>query len=126
MYKSLEDVKLVIELKKPLEVIEAFIASYLQGLAYEAWKDGKDLTATEEVVVGQDEAGNDIIETKLVYVYEEVGVDVEAWKKENYAILRKAFYPQMADYMDAVVKGDTEAQQSYIEACLAVKERFPK
>ena len=107
-------------------VTDEYIADYLQGLAYEAWKDGKDLTATEEVIVGKDEAGNDIIETKLVHVYEEVEVDVEAWKKENYAILRKAFYPQMTDYMDALVKGDTEAQQSYIEACLAVKERFPK
>ena len=107
-------------------VTDEHIADYLQGLAYEAWKDGKDLTATEEVVVGQDEAGNDIIETKLINVYEDVEVDVEAWKKENYAILLKAFYPRMEDYMDAVVKGDTEAQQSYIEACLAVKERFPK
>ena len=26
----------------------------------------------------------------------------------------------------AVVKGDEEAQQAYINACLAVKERFPK
>lgn len=107
-------------------VTDEHIADYLQGLAYESWKDGKDLTATEEVVVGQDENENDIIETKLVHVYEEVEVDVEAWKKENYAILRKAFYPQMTDYMDAVVKGDTEAQQSYIDECLAVKERFPK
>lgn len=126
MYKSLEEVESVITLGKPDGVIDMFIASYLQGLAYEAWKDRKDLTATEEIVVGQDEAGNDIIETKLVHVYEEVGVDIEAWKKENYAILRKAFYPQMTDYMDAVVKGDTEAQKAYIDACLAVKERFPK
>ena len=107
-------------------VTDEHISDYLQGLAYEAWAEGKDLTATEEVVVGQDENENDIIETKLVHVYEEVEVDVEAWKKENYAILRKAFYPQMTDYMDAVVKGDTEAQQSYIDECLAVKERFPK
>ena len=107
-------------------VTDEHIADYLQGLAYEAWKDGKDLTATEEVIVGKDENENDIIETKLVHVYEEVEVDVEAWKKENYAILRKAFYPQMTDYMDAVVKGDEEAQQAYIDACLAVKERFPK
>lgn len=107
-------------------ITDEHIADYLQGLSYEAWKDGKDLTATEEVIVGKDEAENDIIETKLVHIYEEVDVDVEAWKKENYAILRKAFYPNMAEYLDAVVKGDEEAQQAYIDACLAVKERFPK
>lgn len=47
-------------------------------------------------------------------------------KAQLYKELRAAEYPPMEDYMDAVVKGDTEAQQSYIEACLAVKERFPK
>lgn len=113
MYKTLDDVKLVIELKKPIEVIEAFVASYLQGLAYEEWSKGKDLAEVDE-------------EGHAVNIYEDVEVDVGAWKKENYAILRKAFYPQMTDYMDAVVKGDTEAQQSYIDECLAVKERFPK
>ena len=83
-------------------ITDEHIADYLQGLAYEAWKDGKDLTETEEVIMGKDEAGNDIIETKLVHVYEEVEVDVEAWKKENYAILRKDFYPNMAEYLDPI------------------------
>lgn len=126
MYKTLDEIKNVIELKKPIEVIDLFIASYLQGLVYEAWKDGKDLTATEEIVVGQDEEDNDIIETRLVHVYEEIDVDVDAWKIENYAILRQSFYPPMAEYLDAVVKGDEEAQQAYIDGCLAVKARFPK
>ena len=126
MYKTLNDVESVIALSKPIEVIDLFVASYLQGLAYEAWKVDKDLEATEEVIVCKDEEDNDIIETRLVHVYEEVEVDVEAWKKENYGILRKAFYPQMTDYLDAVVKGDEEAQQAYIQACLAVKDRFPK
>ena len=94
-------------------VEDEHIADYLQGISYEEWSNGKDLAAV-------DEEGN------AVNIYEDVEVDVEAWKKENYAILRKAFYPNMAEYLDAVVKGDEEAQQAYINACLAVKERFPK
>lgn len=39
---------------------------------------------------------------------------------------RAAEYPPMADYMDAVVKGDVAQQQAYIDACLAVKIKYPK
>jgi len=39
---------------------------------------------------------------------------------------RAADYPPQADYLDAVVKGDTVAQQAYIDACLAVKAKYPK
>lgn len=126
MYKTLEEVKTVIGLKKPIEVIDLFITSYLQGVAFEAWSVDKDLEETHEVVIGKDEDDNDIIEEQLVHVYEPIEVDVSAWKIANYAILRQAFYPNMAEYLDAVVKGDEEAQQDYIQACLHVKERFPK
>lgn len=39
---------------------------------------------------------------------------------------RRAAYPSAADYLDAIVKGDTAQVQVYIAACLAVKARFPK
>ena len=39
---------------------------------------------------------------------------------------RAKAYPPMADYLDAVVKGDIEQQQAYIDACLAVKAKYPK
>lgn len=107
-------------------VTDEHIKNYLEGLSYEAWKVDKDLEETEEVIVGKDEEDNDIIETRLVNVYEEVYVDIDAWKKENYALLRKAFYPPASEYLDAIVKGDKEAQNAYIKACLGVKNRFPK
>lgn len=44
----------------------------------------------------------------------------------NYAELRLQAYPPAADYLDAIVRGDTDAQQEYVDACLAVKARFPK
>ena len=40
--------------------------------------------------------------------------------------LRKEEYPPMADYLDAKVKGDTVQEQTYIDACLAVKTKYPK
>lgn len=107
-------------------VTDEHISNYLQGLSYEAWKVDKDLEVTEEVIVGKDEEDNDIIETRLVNVYEEVVVDIEAWKKENYALLRQAEYPPIEEYVDAVVKGDEEAIESYKSKCLAVKARIPK
>jgi hypothetical protein len=43
-----------------------------------------------------------------------------------YIAKRQSEYPPMTDYLDAVVKGDTAQQQAYIDACLAVKAKYPK
>lgn len=43
-----------------------------------------------------------------------------------YAQKRAAEYPPMADYLDGIVKGDTVQVQTYIDACLAVKTKYPK
>lgn len=40
--------------------------------------------------------------------------------------LRAEAYPPMADYLDAKVKGDTVAEQAYLDACAAVKVKYPK
>ena len=40
--------------------------------------------------------------------------------------IRKNAYPPMANYLDAIVKNDTEALQVYLNACLAVKEKYTK
>lgn len=44
----------------------------------------------------------------------------------SYAELRAAAYPPMADYLDAVVKGDQGGIEKYVSECLAVKEKYPK
>ena len=44
----------------------------------------------------------------------------------EYQRQRAAEYPPMADYVDGVVKGDTTQVQAYINACLAVKAKYPK
>ena len=40
--------------------------------------------------------------------------------------LRKEAYPPMSDYIDGIVKGDVQQQQRYLDACLAVKAKYPK
>ena len=128
IFKTEKELREIISLSKPEEVIDVFLASYLQGLEYEKWKAGKDLEATEEIVVGQDEEGNDIVETRLVNVHEpiEVAEQMAEWKVNNYQLLREPLYPSQAEYLDAVVKGDEDAIQLYKSKCIAVKNKYPK
>jgi hypothetical protein len=44
----------------------------------------------------------------------------------NYQRKRKLEYPPFTDYLDAVVKGNQEEIDSYIQKCLEVKSKYPK
>ena len=44
----------------------------------------------------------------------------------TYADRRRAEYPPITDYLDAVVKGDQAGIDAYIAACQAVKAKYPK
>ena len=44
----------------------------------------------------------------------------------SYIVKRKQEYPPITDYLDGVVKGDEQQIQAYIDACLAVKAKYPK
>ena len=46
--------------------------------------------------------------------------------KTKYQRDRAAEYPSITDYIDGVVKGDQAQVQAYIDACLAVKAKYPK
>ena len=45
---------------------------------------------------------------------------------EAYKEKRAAEYPPYTDYLDGIVKGDNAQVQAYIDACLAVKNKYPK
>ena len=45
---------------------------------------------------------------------------------KSYVGKRAAEYPSMTDYLDGIVKGDQAQVQAYIDACLAVKDKYPK
>jgi hypothetical protein len=52
---------------------------------------------------------------------------VNAWvDPEAYKAKRAAEYPSYTDYLDGIVKGDDAQVQAYIDACNAVKNRYPK
>jgi len=44
----------------------------------------------------------------------------------DYIAKRQAEYPPITDYIDGIVKGDQTQIQTYIDACLAVKTKYPK
>lgn len=48
------------------------------------------------------------------------------WNRAEYQRKRKAEYPPITDYLDAIVKGDTDQLQRYTDMCLAVKAKYPK
>lgn len=45
---------------------------------------------------------------------------------KEYQRKRAAEYPDFKDYLDGIVKGDQDQIQAYIDACLAVKAKYPK
>lgn len=52
---------------------------------------------------------------------------VDAWvDPEAYKALRAREYPDFREYLDGIVKGDNAQVQAYIDACLAVKNKYPK
>lgn len=54
----------------------------------------------------------------------------ESYKRRDaqiqYAHQRQSEYPPITDYIDGIVKGDQAQVQAYIDACLAVKAKYPK
>lgn len=47
-------------------------------------------------------------------------------KATQYKTNRATEYPPITDYLDGIVKGDQAQVQAYIDACLAVKAKYPK
>lgn len=72
------------------------------------WFDGSILKPTKEVL--------DAERARL----QKIADDTE------YQRQRAQEYPPVTMYLDAVVKGDEEGIQAYIDACNAVKAKYPK
>jgi hypothetical protein len=52
---------------------------------------------------------------------------VNAWQDpDTYKYQRAAEYPDFKEYLDGIVKGDAAQVQAYIDACNAVKAKYPK
>lgn len=48
------------------------------------------------------------------------------YDSKQYQRNRAQEYPPVTDYLDGIVKGDTAQVQAYIDACNAVKTKYPK
>ena len=48
------------------------------------------------------------------------------YDSKEYQRKRAVEYPPMVNYLDGIVKGNTAQVQAYVDACLAVKEKYPK
>ena len=66
------------------------------------------------------------VEINEVLVNQEVDRLMQEWTTKDYQRNRKREYPDIIDYIDGVVKGDQAQIQAYIDACLAVKAKYPK
>lgn len=61
------------------------------------------------------------------WVYEDIPQETPEEPQElSYVEKRAAEYPDFRDYLDGIVKGDQQQIQAYIDACLAVKAKYPK
>jgi hypothetical protein len=69
-------------------------------------------------------------ETQTQPTLEEVNAEILRLKAEydakEYQRNRAKEYPDFKDYLDGIVKGDNAQVQEYIDACLAVKAKYPK
>lgn len=44
----------------------------------------------------------------------------------DYQIKRAIEYPDFKEYLDGIVKGDQAQISAYVDACMAVKAKYPK
>jgi hypothetical protein len=76
-----------------------------------------------EVVVVRNGVAFDANENVVEYDLAIVNAKISA---NEYKSHRAAEYPSMTNYIDGIVKGDQAQVQAYIDACLAVKAKYPK
>jgi len=79
-----------------------------------------------------DGSQDDLIKSDMISITKEEADVIIAQNQKNkfdalsYVEKRQSEYPPIVNYLDGLVKGDTEQMQTYIDACLAVKAKYPK
>lgn len=82
-------------------------------ILYKATPEGQVPLTPEEVAAFEAE--------RVIILADRSRLDATQYQRD-----RAAEYPPIADYLDGIVKGDQAQVQSYIDACLAVKAKYPK
>jgi hypothetical protein len=68
---------------------------------------------------GQKKPTKEEVEDEIERLYQE-------WENNQYQRDRAKEYPDVKEYLDGLVKGDTDQMQTYINKCLEVKAKYPK
>lgn len=95
-------------------------------------KHYKDPTTNEVYAYEADGSQDEFIKEGLTAITNaeadaiRVAAQQSAFNALTYAEKRRSEYPPMTDYLDGIVKGDQAQVQAYIDACLAVKAKYPK
>jgi len=76
-----------------------------------------------QIAVFRGDDAFDVDGNPVIYDKTAIQNDIDA---HAYIAKRQAEYPSLIDYLDGVVKGDQAQMQKYIDACLAVKAKYPK
>jgi hypothetical protein len=95
-------------------------------MTYKLTRTDSILRLSDNAFIPKDE-GNSDYQAYLLWLSEgNTPEEADPIPEKSYAELRRAEYPPIEDYIDGIVKGDTEQVQAYIDACLAVKAKYPK
>ena len=95
-------------------------------------KHFKDTITNEIYAYAIDGSQDEFIKEGLVEISNTEADTIRAEQKQTafdalqYSQKRAIEYPPITDYLDGVVKGDQVQIQAYIDACLAVKVKYPK
>lgn len=103
--------------------------AYSDPATYDAeWQEAREITPVL----------NGVVATQAWEIVEKYSAEEKAEKQTAkialettaaailYQSQRAAEYPLITDYIDGIVKGDAAQVQEYIDACLAVKLKYPK
>jgi hypothetical protein len=75
---------------------------------------------------GLDWQSDPALKPTLEQIEEEIVRLQAEYDNMEYYRSRSEEYPDFREYLDGVVKGDQDQIQAYIDACLAVKAKYPK
>lgn len=95
-------------------------------------KHFKDTITNEIYAYAIDGSQDEFIKEGLVEISNTEADTIRAEQKQTafdtlqYSQKRAIEYPPITDYLDGIVKGDQVQIQTYIDACLAVKAKYPK
>lgn len=97
---------------------EGKILGWYDDLIHHAIPDGSNPVSEEQWNFAINNSCNYCINGEFKSIVEK---DTRTYREK-----RRAEYPPVEDYLDAIVKNDIIQKQEYVNKCLAVKAKYPK